>query len=107
MTEDPQISAWQSRVAAAPGNLLFRFSLAQVLLRAGQVAESVPHLDHCIAGRSDWLLATLLRADAHRALGQTDEARRDYARALELAIAQNHEDPGHTARRALEELDGL
>ena len=100
-----KVATWQNKVAAAPDNLLFRFSLGQALLHADDPAGALPHLTACVEGRSDWLLAHLLRGQANRATGHPDQARIDYARALELAIAQHHEDPAHTARRALEELE--
>lgn len=102
---DPRLEVWRQKVAAAPANLLFRFSLGQALLQAGDAPGAIEHLQHCVAGRRDWLLAHLLLAQAHRAHGDVTNARQHFAEALVLAEAQHHEDPATAARQALAELD--
>ena len=39
-----KVATWQNKVAAAPDNLLFRFSLGQALHHADDPARALPHL---------------------------------------------------------------
>ncbi|MGA2051779.1 MAG: molecular chaperone DnaJ [Opitutales bacterium] len=96
---------FRDRVNAQPGNLLFRFSLGQALFQEGRPADALPHLELCAAGRADWLLPRLLLGQACLQLSRPDDARRWLREALDLAIAQNHDDPAADCRRLLAELD--
>ncbi|NBB78680.1 MAG: tetratricopeptide repeat protein [Verrucomicrobia bacterium] len=89
------------KVAANPGNLLFRFSLGQALYDEGQTTEAIPHLEKCAASRADWMLPRILLGKAYLQTGQTAEARPVLETALALAIEQNHDDPADELRSIL------
>jgi predicted Zn-dependent protease len=91
-------------VAAQPGNKMFRFSLAQALLREEKPVEAVPHLEFCVAAQADWMMARILLGKTLLALGRPDEARPWLEDALRLAIEQHHEDPERELRAILVEL---
>jgi len=91
-------------VAAQPENEMFRFSLAQALLREGKSAEAVPHLEICAAKKADWMMARILLGKTLLALGRPTDARPWLEQGLQLAIEQNHEDPERELRALLSEL---
>lgn len=83
---------------------MFRFSLAQALLREGRAADAVPHLEFCATKKADWMMARILLGKTLLALGRRTEARPWLEQALQLAIAQEHEDPERELRGILAEL---
>lgn len=93
-----------SLVATQPENEMFRFSLAQALLREGQSADAVPHLEFCANKKPDWMMARILLGKTLLTLGRAAEARPWLEQALQLAIEQNHEDPERELRGILAEL---
>lgn len=92
-------------VAARPENELFRFSFAQALLREGQDAAALEHLELCAARKPDWMMPRILLGKSLLALGRSREARPWLAAALHLAIVQGHEEPERELRALLGELD--
>jgi predicted Zn-dependent protease len=90
-------------VASQPDNEMFRFSLAQSLLREGKTADAVPHLELCAAKKADWMMPRILLGKALLTLGRTAEARPVLESALQLAIDQHHEDPEHELRALLKQ----
>lgn len=91
-------------VATQPENEMFRFSLAQALLREGQPAEAVPHLEFCAAKKADWMMARILLGKTLLTLGRAPDAKPWLEQALRLAVEQNHEDPERELRGILGEL---
>lgn len=91
-------------VASQPENEMFRFSLAQALLREGQPADAVPHLESCANKKADWMMARILLGKALLVLGRKADARAWLEQALQLAVEQNHEDPERELRGILAEL---
>ncbi len=91
-------------VRQQPGNALFRFSLAQALLADGRPADAVVHLEACAASRADWMMPRILLGKALRQLGRGPEAKPVLTAALDLALAQQHEDPERELRALLAEL---
>ncbi|MBX3735371.1 MAG: tetratricopeptide repeat protein [Candidatus Didemnitutus sp.] len=91
-------------VTAQPENEMFRFSLAQALLREGKDTEAVPHLEFCAAKKADWMMARILLGKTLLALGRATDAKPWLEQALQLAIEQNHEDPERELRGILAEL---
>jgi predicted Zn-dependent protease len=90
-------------VAQQPENELFRFSLAQALLKANRAEEALPHLQRCAEKKSDWMIPRILLGKTLAALGRPAEARPWLEAALALAIGQNHEDPERELRALLKE----
>lgn len=91
-------------VARQPDNELFRFSLAQALLEENQPAEAVEHLSFCANKKADWMMPRVLLGKTVLALGRPAEARPWLEQALQLAIAQHHEEPEAELRAILAEL---
>lgn len=91
-------------VAQQPENELFRFSLAQALLREEKPADAVPHLEFCAHKKADWMMARILLGKTLLTLGRRAEAKPWLEQALHLAVEQNHEDPQHELRVILAEL---
>jgi predicted Zn-dependent protease len=91
-------------VAQQPANELFRFSLAQALLAENRAAESVEHLVFCSEKKSEWMMPRILLGKALLGLGRRAEAKPWLEAALQLAIAQDHEDPERELRALLAEL---
>lgn len=96
---------FEELVAQQPANELFRFSLAQSLLRDGRTADAVPHLEFCTARKADWMMPRILLGKALLALRRHAEAKPCLEAALALAIEQQHEDPERELRALLAELD--
>ena len=91
-------------VAQQPDNELFRFSLAQALLKAQRDEEAVPHLQACAEKRADWMMPRILLGKALVGLGRKADARPWLEAALKLAIEQSHEDPERELRAILADL---
>ena len=91
-------------VARQPDNELFRFSLAQALLAENRSADAVPHLEICVAKKSDWMMPRILLGKSLVALGRREDGKRWLHEALALAVAQTHEAPEAELRAALAEL---
>ena len=91
-------------VARHPDNELFRFSLAQALLAEGRGAEAVPHFEACVAKKADWMMPRILLGKLLLQLDRRAEAKPLLAAALDLAVAQHHEDPERELRTLLADL---
>ena len=91
-------------VASQPANALFRFSLAQALLAENRPADALEHLQFCSDRKADWMMPRILLGKTLIGLGRRPEAKPWLGQALQLAIAQNHEDPERELRALLAEL---
>ncbi len=98
------VARFSALVARQPENEMFRFSLAQALLKEARDAEAVPHLEACLAQKPDWMMARIHLGKALLRLGRRDEAKSQLEAALQLAIDQQHEDPERELRDLLEAL---
>lgn len=90
-------------VAQQPANKLFRFSLAQALLAENRPAEALAHLEFCASQEADWMMPRILLGKTLLGLGRQPEAKPWLEQALQLAIAQDHDDPARELRTLLEE----
>ena len=91
-------------VAQQPENELFRFSLAQALLKENRANEALPHLQSCAEKKPDWMIPRILLGKTLLQLGRKSEARPWLELALALAIEQSHEDPERELRALLKEF---
>jgi predicted Zn-dependent protease len=91
-------------VEAQPENELFRFSLAQSLLGAGRPAEALEHLEKCAAKKPNWMMPRILLGKALVGLGRKADAKPWLEAALQLAVAQAHDDPAQELQAILGEL---
>jgi Flp pilus assembly protein TadD len=92
------------KVEAKPDNLLFRFSLGQALYEEGATAAAIPHLQRCADSRDDWMLPRILLGKSLLQIGRNAEAEPILKTALELAVAQHHDDPAAELRTMLADL---
>lgn len=99
-----RIAHFSRLVDAQPGNILFRFSLAQALVTAGRSEEAEAHLRLCADARADWMIPRIELGKILISRRQIDEAKSILNRALELAIEQNHQDPAEEVRALLADL---
>ncbi len=100
----PRSPHFAALVERAPDNELFRFSLAQALAAEGRAEDAVPHYAFCVAKKADWMMPRILLGKLHLAAGRRAEARPLLAAALDLAVAQTHEDPERELRALLADL---
>lgn len=91
-------------VKQQPDNALFRFSLAQALAEEGRPADAVPELEFCLRQKADWMMPRILLGKLLLQLGQKPAARPVLEDALQLAIAQGHEEPERELRALLAEI---
>lgn len=92
------------KVEAKPDNMLFRFSLGQALYDEGDSIDAIPHLQRCADSRADWMLPRILLGKALLADQKVAEAKPVLETALELAVAQHHDDPAAELREILADL---
>lgn len=100
----PRSQQFAALVAQQPDNEKFRFSLAQALLSEGRPAEAVEHLVHCAEQKPEWMMPRILLGKALLGLGRRAEAKPWLETALQLARAQDHEDPAREMAVLLAEL---
>lgn len=100
----PRSPQFAALVAAQPDNELFRFSLAQALLNEGRPADALEHLEKCAGKKPEWMMPRILLGKTLLGLGRKAEAKPWLAAALQLAVAQNHDDPAQELRAILSEL---
>ncbi len=91
-------------VTQQPANELFRFSLAQALLAENRSAEAVEHLLFCANKKNEWMMPRILLGKTLVGLGRRAEAKPWLEQALQLAVAQSHEDPERELRASLADL---
>lgn len=101
---DARIAQFAKLVETQPTNDLFRFSLAQALDQAGRADEAAPHYRHCVAAKSDWMMPRILLGKLLLRQGHPIDARPLLEDALQLAIAQDHEDPAMELQAILDDL---
>jgi len=95
---------FRPKVEAAPGNMLFRFSLGQALYEEGAPADAIPHLRRCADSRDDWMLPRILLGKALLQQGDEAGAKPILETALRLAVDQHHDDPAGELRQILDDL---
>jgi predicted Zn-dependent protease len=100
----PRSAQFAALVARQPDNELFRFSLAQALLAENHPVDALEHLQFCATKKADWMMPRILLGKALLGLGRRAEARPWLEQALQLAIAQVHEDPERELRVMLKEM---
>lgn len=85
--------AFQSLVESDPHNAMFRFSLGQALWQEGQGQAACEHLRFAADAKPDWMMPRILLGKCYLSVQDKGQARAAFAEALQLAIAQGHEEP--------------
>jgi len=101
MSAPARSAHFASLVAKHPANELFRFSLAQALLAEDRGTDALEHLEACARQKADWMMPRIMLGKTLLALGRRDEAKPWLAEALQLAVAQDHQDPEAELRSLL------
>lgn len=104
MSASARVDRFTALVAGQPDNELFRFSLAQALVEAGRLDDAAVHFLVCVEKKTDWMMPRILLGKLLLSQGRTAEARPLLQQALQLAIAQAHEDPEAELRALLRDL---
>ena len=99
-----RVEQFRALVERQPDNEMFRFSLAQALVDAGQGAEAVSHYAFCVGKKRDWMMSRILLGKLLLQLSRRAEAKSLFEEALQLAVDQHHEDPERELRALLAEL---
>lgn len=95
---------FKAKAATSPENLLFHFSLGQALANEEKEADAIMPLQRCVDGRSDWMAPRILLGRCLIDQGQVKAAAEVLNEALNLAVAQGHEDPENEIRDLLSEI---
>jgi tetratricopeptide (TPR) repeat protein len=98
-----RISLYQEKLDKSPGNILFRFSLAQAYYEEADYQNAIHHLKVCLNERKDWMMALLFLGKSLIASGQKTEAREILNQTITVAQDQGHEDPEEEAKHLLSE----
>jgi predicted Zn-dependent protease len=101
---DARIAQFTALVEKHPTNEMFRFSLAQALDQAGRTDEAIPHYQACVDAKADWMIPRIILGKLLLKAGDKAAAKPLLEAALQLAIAQDHEDPAMELRTILAEL---
>ncbi len=96
---------FKEKVAKDPNNSLFRYSLGQALFDEKKYAAAQEHLQFCVQSREDWMMPRILLGKALLEEGETEAAKTILTDALQLAVAQSHEDPAVELREMLTDLN--
>ncbi len=104
MSAADRIARFQTLVAQQPHNVMFRFSLAQAIESGDSPADAIPHYRACADAKADWMMPRIQLGKLLLQTGDTAAARPVLQAALELAIAQDHEDPAMELQRILAKL---
>lgn len=100
----PRSQQFTDLVTRQPQNELFRFSLAQALLAEGQPDAALVHLQACAEKKPDWMMPRILLGKTLLGLNRRADARPWLESALQLALAQDHEDPARELHGLLDDI---
>lgn len=92
---------FRRHVAADPANPLFRFSLGQALWSEGRPADAIEHLRLAADSKADWMMPRILLGKCLLSVAAPEEAKAVLSAALDLAVAQGHEEPEEELRALL------
>jgi len=104
MNAESLIAKYEGLLKTRPNDELILFSLGKALLDAGRVPEAETHLRAALKAKPDWMIVTMLLAKIALQRNDKDAARVLYEKGLELAIAQEHDDPAEECRAELGKL---
>src|SRR5271155_2702358 len=98
------IAKYVGLLKARPKDELLQFSLGKALLDAGRVPEAETHLRAALELKPDWMIVTMLLAKIAAQKNDKAAAKELWQKGLELAIAQEHDDPADECRAELAKL---
>jgi len=104
MNTESLIAKYEGLLKTRPNDELLQFSLGKALLDAGRVPEAEAHLRAALAAKPDWMIVTMLLAKIAAQRNDKAAAKELWQKGLELAIAQEHDDPAEECRVELAKL---
>ena len=104
MNPDALIAKYEGLLKSRPDDELLHFSLGKALYDAGRISEAESQLRTALELKQDWMIVTMLLAKIALQRGDKVAARALYEKGLELAIAQEHDDPADECRAELAKL---
>jgi len=104
MNTESLIAKYEGLLKVRPEDELLHFSLGKALYDAGRVPEAETHLRAALKAKPDWMVVTMLLAKIALQKDDKASARALYEKGLELAIAQEHDDPAEECRAELAKL---
>jgi len=99
------IARYEKMVEQFPQNELARFSLGKALFDAGDFSRAKEQFATALTKKPEWMVVQILLGKCELAMGNKAGAKAAFKRALQLAIAQNHEGPQMEMEQALADLD--
>lgn len=106
-SETAAINELRQKVLNFPDNSFFRFSYAQLLAKENHSEEAIEQLSLCLKARDDWMMAALLKAKLEISLERKEDAELSLIKTIDLAKAQDHQDPLDEASELLVLLKGF
>ena|SRR5882762_10380166 len=104
MNPEVLIARYEGLLKTRPTDELLMFSLGKALLDAGRVDEAEVQLRAALAAKPDWMIVTMLLAKIAGQKNDKVAAKALWEKGLELAIAQEHDDPAEECRAELARL---
>lgn len=88
---DPREDRFKQMVSQFPDSPMGHYSLGRLYLEQRRFAEAIGPLEKACALQSDYAAAMVCLGDAYSGAARTDDARKIYERAKEVALAQKHD----------------
>jgi predicted Zn-dependent protease len=104
MTAPSKLDAFRAMVAKAPTNALYRFGLANELIKAELWDEAREHLEHYLATYDDEGNGWLRLGDVYAQLQRTDDARAAYTSGMAASERYGHQGMRNEIEARLDEL---
>lgn len=88
---DPREEKFKQTVAKFPDSPMGHYSLGRLYLEQRRFAEAVEPLEKATQLDNTYAAALVCLGDAYAGVARTEDARKTYERAKEVALAQHHE----------------
>ena len=102
---DADEARYRKQVEDFPTSPLPHFALGRHLLAKGRPQEAVAPLEEANRLQTEYAAGLVSLGDAYSAAGRTDEARRTFEHAKEVALAQGHPSLAEEIDERLADLD--
>ena len=88
---DPREDKFKQMVQQFPESPIGHYSLGRLYLETKRFADAVTPLEKACALQADYAAAMVCLGDAYAGAGRTDDARRTFEKAKEVALSQKHD----------------
>ena len=100
-----KISALQQKIEKNPSQVFHRYSLAMAYLDCEDFKSACRELEICLEHNPNWMMAALFLGKTYMELAETEKAKENLEKAIQLAKEQNHDDPAEEATQLLKECN--